>query len=301
VAVIGGAPPARAGGSWLDPVFDRYEAGEVATLVGYVGPGPLGWVDDGPFFAYLRAGDVQVPPNPVFSDQGTPVGRLEVEPAGGANANADASLLRVRLSFRLPSSLPPGSYGVAYCNDPCTTGLGDLIGGRLAVGLDPPSPWVRNWPPDEPEIANLGPDALVAGPGYVATADQIRSGAVPPPASAVPAPAVPPTLVSPVAVAPPPPATAAPAQVVPAPVPTATVLVQSPAAAPATGPAGTSAARPPSQPTNGQNGTDPWFLIVGSALAAVCTVSVLRALRRGPPPRPANAAQPLGVPAVPVR
>jgi hypothetical protein len=44
-----------AGGSWLTPVRDRYEPGEVVTLVGYVGPGgTLGSVEDGPFFAYLR-------------------------------------------------------------------------------------------------------------------------------------------------------------------------------------------------------------------------------------------------------
>jgi hypothetical protein len=54
-AVVVVAEPAAAGGSWLSPVRDRYEPGETATLVGYVGPGgTLGTVEDGPFFAYLR-------------------------------------------------------------------------------------------------------------------------------------------------------------------------------------------------------------------------------------------------------
>ncbi|MCA1846395.1 MAG: hypothetical protein LC792_25005, partial [Actinobacteria bacterium] len=182
---LAGAAPARAGGSWLDPVADRYEPGDVATLVGYVGRGQLGWVDDGPFYAYLRAGDLGGVAPPGFTDQGLSVGRLEVDPLGGA----DATVLRVSLSFRLPSSLPPGSYGVAYCNDPCTNGLGDLIGGRLSVGADPPAPFVRAWPPDEPDVADLAPGALLAGPSSVATAEEVREGVVPAPTTAPPAPA----------------------------------------------------------------------------------------------------------------
>ncbi len=45
--------PAGAGGSHLSPVRDRYEVGDVATLVAYTSGGQLGWVQDGPFYAYL--------------------------------------------------------------------------------------------------------------------------------------------------------------------------------------------------------------------------------------------------------
>lgn len=255
---LAGALPARAAGSWLDPVADRYEPGDVATLVGYVGRGQLGWVDDGPFLAYLRAGDLGALAPGTFSDQGLPVGHLVVDPLGGP----DASVLRVSVSFRLPSTLPPGAYAVAYCNEPCTTGLGDLIGGRLSVGVDPPTPFVRGWPPDEPEVANLAPEALLAEGAVVATAEQVRTGNLPaPPVTAAPA-----TTVAITAAA------RAPAGTVP--------VVRLPSPAP---PASLSP-RPSAAPADRSDG---WFLLLGASLALVCTVSVVLALRGGRATRPA--------------
>jgi hypothetical protein len=291
VGALAGAAPARAGGSWLDPVADRYDAGDVATLVGYVGRGPLGWVDDGPFFAYLRAGDVGSLAQPGFSDQGLPVGRLEVDPLGGP----DASVLRVSLALRLPSTLPPGSYGVAYCNDPCTTGLGDLVGGRLSVGVDPPTPFVRAWPPDEPEVADLAPDALLAEPGFVATAEQVRTGTVPAPTTVAPAPPQPPTpapvpTVAPVPTAPTVAATVPPAPTVRLPVPPAVPPVVSRPAV----------SRPAvSRPATAGHSYDGWLLVLGASLALVCTLSVLLALGAGRPvPRRDDPGAPAEVRAV---
>jgi hypothetical protein len=49
---------------------------------------------------------------------------------------------QVSLSFNVPD-IEPGHYQVVYCNQPCTDGLGDLMGGyielrqRLAPGLTP--------------------------------------------------------------------------------------------------------------------------------------------------------------------
>ena len=37
VVGLGVSPPVAAGGSWFDPVKDRYEPGEEVTLVGYTG------------------------------------------------------------------------------------------------------------------------------------------------------------------------------------------------------------------------------------------------------------------------
>ena len=165
--------PATAGGSHLAPVRDRYERGEVATLVGYTSGGQLGWIQDGPFFAYLAAGDVTLWASRRLPPDAAALGPLSVQARGRT--------LRVSVSFPVPEHLAAGVYTVTYCNDPCTTGLGDLIGGSVAVGVDPPTRVQREWPPDDPEIANLADDALLSGPGYRVTAAEVRA---PPPAVA---------------------------------------------------------------------------------------------------------------------
>jgi hypothetical protein len=171
---LGGAPPALAGGTHLQPVRDRYEAGEVATLVGYTSGGQLGWVQDGPFYAYLVDEGTTLWASRRVPPESLPLGPLTVEARG--------STLRVSLSFRLPDQLVPGVYTVSYCNDPCTTGLGDLIGASVAVGVDPPRPVQREWLPDDPEITNLAEDALLTGPGGSYTAGDLRTGRVTAPA-----------------------------------------------------------------------------------------------------------------------
>jgi hypothetical protein len=153
------AVPAAAGGSWLRPVRDRYEPGEMVTLVGYVGPGgTLGSVEDGPFFAHLRRLDVPLTaPNELamapFTPQPSdlPIGQLLVQGTGRGGSLA----YRVTIEFQLPGSLAAGRYGVIYCNSTCTKGLSDLIGGVVFVGRDPDFPITRTWPPDEPERTNL--------------------------------------------------------------------------------------------------------------------------------------------------
>jgi hypothetical protein len=154
-AVAVAAEPAVAGGSWLAPVRDRYEPGDVVTFVGYVGPGgTLGSIEDGPFFAYLRRLDaaVQSPTNvPIapFAPQPSDLrlGQLVVEHTG----RADYAAYRVSIQFPLPGDLPAGRYGVSYCNATCTKGLSDLIGGVVFVGRDPDGPIIR---PAEPPPAS---------------------------------------------------------------------------------------------------------------------------------------------------
>jgi hypothetical protein len=179
VAVVGGADPAAAGGSWLRPVRDRYEPGETATLVGYVGPGgTLGWVGDGPFFGYLRRLEdpLQVPNQlqmAPFTPEATdlPLGQLLLSDTG----RSDYAAYRASLRFRLPTNLPSGRYGVIYCNATCTKGLSDLIGGVIFVGIDPDAPISRTWPMDEPEISNLARDAVLNGPGMQIKAEDVRA------------------------------------------------------------------------------------------------------------------------------
>ena len=124
---------ARAGGSWLDPSWVRVEAGDHVEMAGSVSHGQLGWTQDGPFFTYLL---------------GDTYGRVVSEGYGGAKTDVPLGALRVEpksngvqvsTDYVLPVDLPPGEYQVLVCNDPCSTGLGDLIGGVLYVGVDPPS------------------------------------------------------------------------------------------------------------------------------------------------------------------
>lgn len=119
------ASPAAAGGSWLE--FERavYFPGEEAVAVGSVSRGQLGWVEDGPFFAYLsdQAGYLQT--GDVY------LGELEFE--------VSRDWLRTSLRFTVPD-LEAGHYAFVYCNDPCTDGVGDLIGGEFVVGQPLPQP-----------------------------------------------------------------------------------------------------------------------------------------------------------------
>lgn len=60
-----------------------------------------------------------------------PLGTVEIEESG--------SNLTATVSFNLAPDTPPGEYWITVCNDPCTTGIGDLIGGVIYVGVDPPA------------------------------------------------------------------------------------------------------------------------------------------------------------------
>lgn len=158
VSPLGGGP-AGAGGGHLAPVRDRYEPGQSATLVGYTG-GPvldLALLDE-PFYAYLRpAGDGSVP---ALDDSGVYVGDLVLRETG----RRGYLQLRVSVTFDIPESLPPGEYEITYCEDPCAGRfLGDLLPSPVSIGVDPVRPVVRQWAPDEPEIANLPPGSGLSG------------------------------------------------------------------------------------------------------------------------------------------
>ena len=169
---LGVSPPVSAGGNWFDPVKDRYEPGEEVTLVGYTGGGLYGWVDDGPFFGFLmnstEAGDID------FDGMRLPLGEIELEETGRSGYLS----LRASIKFLLPEDLEPGLYWFDYCNTDCSERLGDLIGGLIYVGIDPDYPISREWPLDDPEVANLAAVALLSGPGFNYTAGEIQDGSI---------------------------------------------------------------------------------------------------------------------------
>ena len=107
--------PAAAGGSWMEPARDRYASGEQATLVGYTGGGALGWVGDGPFYAYLVLEPEPPadgpPPLPGGSEPAPeparlPLGEMEVQETGRPGWQA----IRLAVTFTLPDDLAPGAY-----------------------------------------------------------------------------------------------------------------------------------------------------------------------------------------------
>jgi len=185
IGVLGvGIAPASAGGGHLAPVLERYEPGEEVKLVGYTG-GP---VPDEPFYAYLRP--VEDGTVPALDDSGRYVGELVVR----ETAHRDYLRYRISITFALPPALAAGQYEITYCDDPCTGQfLGDLVPSPLSIGVAPARPVVRLWAPEEPEIANLAPGAVLVGPGYQTTAGALRAPpttvAAAPPATAAPAPA----------------------------------------------------------------------------------------------------------------
>ena len=180
VVVIACSSPAIAKGSELTPVRDRYEPGDVATLVGYTGgPQLRAHRPPGPYRAFLEDEEGRLK---------IEVGQLELTDTGRRGWES----LRVIARFPISAHLPPGHYRLTYCTDTCQLPLlGDITGGLLSVGVDPPYPWSHLWPLDEAEIGNLPDHAILTGPGYQTTAGDVRAGRIPvvpsgPPGAAAP-------------------------------------------------------------------------------------------------------------------
>jgi hypothetical protein len=116
------------GGSWIEPYRESYRPGDTVVMRGGIGPGSLGDVEDGPFYAYLRVDPNAANPHrfPNIHETDLYLGELEVEGRPGWT-------MEVSLTFTLPDDIPDGGYEVVYCNDPCTAGLGDFLGGWITV------------------------------------------------------------------------------------------------------------------------------------------------------------------------
>ena len=150
-----GMAMAQTDGSQFEPSSIRVEAGESIGLTAHVSRTDSGWAEDGPFFAYL-SGDT-------FAETttDTPLGKL------GIDATEDTA--RVQLAITIPPQTPPGMYWVVVCNDPCTSTLGDLIGGVIFVGMDPPA-----------EETTTGAVAVIASAGPTPTTHALALAPHPP-------------------------------------------------------------------------------------------------------------------------
>lgn len=126
------------GGSWMEPYRSSYQPGDTVIMRGDVSPGSFGTTQEGPFFAYLRvdpkaasAANPHTYPNIHESD--IYLGELQLR-------GREESLIEVSITFALPADLSDGNFEIVYCNDPCTSGFGDFIGGWVAVRTPRPAP-----------------------------------------------------------------------------------------------------------------------------------------------------------------
>lgn len=128
-----GVGAVQAGGTWLDPSDIRVEAGDEVSFEATVDRGALGWVDDGPFFVYLQGDEFGTVVSEGYGGIATevPLGELDLGPT--------TQRLQVSVDITIPEQTPPGEYWITVCNDPCTTGIGDLVGALIYVGMDPPT------------------------------------------------------------------------------------------------------------------------------------------------------------------
>jgi hypothetical protein len=154
------AVPVSAGGSWLEPNDVRVEAGDHLVLEGGVSIGQLGWVEDGPYFAYLAGEDYG---KTIVGGFGGSQTDILLGPVGISDATRFGAYVSVE--FTLPENVPPGRYLVVVCNDPCTTGFGDLIGSNLFVGMEPVFE----------EAAALSPDGMRTEPTASRSPDPITT------------------------------------------------------------------------------------------------------------------------------
>jgi hypothetical protein len=119
--------PASAGGSLLE--FDRfaYQPGDIAVAEGSFGKGCCGrgLPKDGPFYVYAHPSRA-----PYICDEPcVPKGAIRV---GVIEVSGDGPTWHGRVEFVVPD-LAPGTYGIWHCNDPCGTGLGDVVFWELRV------------------------------------------------------------------------------------------------------------------------------------------------------------------------
>ena len=118
------------GGSWIEPYRTQYQPGDTVVMRGDAGPGSLGELESGPFYAYLRvdpltaaAANFHTFPNIHESD--IYLGELQLK-------GREGWFYDISITFTLPD-VPDGEYEIVYCNDPCTSGFGDFLGGWIMV------------------------------------------------------------------------------------------------------------------------------------------------------------------------
>jgi hypothetical protein len=165
-AAAGPASPAAAGGvDFMHSVQERYEPGETATMIGDTSAGastgmPSGDIGDGPYFGRLVA-DPE-------SGRHIDLGPTTVTETG----RRDRFAVRLSITFTVPAGLAPSAYEVLVCDASCSRSLGELYGGTIHVGVDPPPGLDRGWLIDDPAVAELPDGARVSG----VPVERIRAG-----------------------------------------------------------------------------------------------------------------------------
>ena len=127
---MGAALPTVAGGAVWE--FEKYQSpGEevVATTAVAWDHSPRGTPEQGPYFVYLAPMEVEFT-WPDLPEEALLVGLVEVyegpyQDRAGYSMGPNHAIAR----FEIPD-IEPGSYQILQCNDPCTSTLGDIVGGR---------------------------------------------------------------------------------------------------------------------------------------------------------------------------
>jgi len=123
---------AAAGGGAVWQFEGYHEPGDVVestTAVAWGHDASLGLPEDGPYLIYLAPAGDEVATWPSVPEESLLVGIVEVYEGpytlpNGDNHGPHHAVAR----FEVPD-VPPGDYQLFHCNDPCTTTLGDIIGG----------------------------------------------------------------------------------------------------------------------------------------------------------------------------
>ena len=169
VVLLSITAPAWGGGSFMNSTEETYQPGVTVRGVAYLGSASSGE----PIVARMNL----VPIEPA-TEHVAPIwhklGPVNVEPTGLGRYMS----YRIFTEFTLPSHLEPGSYWVQVF-DGSGRLLGDLIGLRVMVGIEPSEPRWIEWPLDEPLIAELPADDVIAVPGFAVTVAELRAGNYP--------------------------------------------------------------------------------------------------------------------------
>lgn len=113
---------------------------ESTTAVAWGHNPTLGAPEDGPYLVYLAPNDLVPMEWPGVPEEAILVGAVEVHtgPYWPEGEELEMGPHHATARFEIPD-VAAGSYQVLHCNDPCTTTLGDIIGGwdlRVLPGDD---------------------------------------------------------------------------------------------------------------------------------------------------------------------
>jgi hypothetical protein len=161
---------AGAGGTWLYTLEDSYDSGDEVTAIGYVGTA----IADDPVLARMSVAPLR--PNGELADLGwIELGPVTLEPTGLSGYLET----RVSISFTLPEELEPGTYLIDVRTQSGDF-FGDLLGTYVIVGPAAPSEprWIE-WALDDPLIAELPDNAIIAGPGFAVSVATLKAGHYP--------------------------------------------------------------------------------------------------------------------------